>query len=152
MRLLHPRHADRRPGPARPRRGAKPRRHPRTYFRQLLPLPRISGYSRCNRIHGTISRPGTGRKGRLTMNEHVHTPTLSERADELEEKMMNELGERVATKSVLFGMADGKIEMMSGFDFKKNNPDKFFLMGADPRLPQFQEKQAVIFFFKNCFA
>ena len=29
----------------------------------------------------------------------------------LEEKMMNELAERIATKSVLFGMADGKIEM-----------------------------------------
>ena len=70
------------------------------------------------------------------MNEHVHSPTLSERADEIEEKMMNELAERIATKSVLFGMADGKIEMLNGFDFKKNNPDKYFLMGADPRLPK----------------
>ncbi len=39
---------------------------------------------------------------------------LSERADALEEQMMNELGERVATKSVLFDMADGKVEMPSG--------------------------------------
>jgi len=31
------------------------------------------------------------------MNEHVQTPTLSERADEIEEKMMNELAERIAT-------------------------------------------------------
>ena len=45
------------------------------------------------------------------MNEHVHAPTLSERADELEEKMMNDLAERIATKSVLFGMADGKVEI-----------------------------------------
>ena len=86
------------------------------------------------------------------MNEHVHAPTLSERADELEEKMMAELGERVATKSVLFGMADGKIEMVSGFDFKKNNPDKYFLMGADPRLPQMPKKPTLIDFFKNRFA
>ena len=36
--------------------------------------------------------------------------TLSERADELEEQMMNELNERIATKSVLFSMGDGKID------------------------------------------
>ena len=40
--------------------------------------------------------------------------TLSERADELEERMMNELNERIATKSVLFNMGDGKVEMESG--------------------------------------
>ena len=70
------------------------------------------------------------------MNEHVHSLTLSERADEIEEKMMNELAERIATKSVLFGMADGKIEMLNGAAFKKTNPDSYFLMGADPRLPK----------------
>jgi HD domain len=86
------------------------------------------------------------------MNEHVHSPTLSERADEIEEKMMNELAERIATKSVLFGMADGKIEIANSFDFKKNNPDKFFLMGADPRLPAMPKKPTLIDFFKNRFA
>src|SRR5580700_5078440 len=86
------------------------------------------------------------------MNEHVHSPTLSERADEIEEKMMNELAERVASKSVLFGMADGKIELMNGVEFKKNNPDKYFLMGADPRLPVMPEKPTLIDFFKCRFA
>ena len=86
------------------------------------------------------------------MNEHVHSPTLSERADEIEEKMMNELAERIATKSVLFGMADGKIEIANSFDFKKNNPDKYFLMGADPRLPTMPKKPTLIDFFKNRFA
>src|SRR5580704_15891941 len=86
------------------------------------------------------------------MNEHVQAPTLSERADELEEKMMNDLAERIATKSVLFGMADGKVEIQNSFDFKKNNPDKFFLMGADPRLPAMPEKPTLIDFFKNRFA
>ena len=47
------------------------------------------------------------------MNEHANPATLSAQADELEERMMNELGERIATKSVLFGLADGKIEMQS---------------------------------------
>ena len=74
------------------------------------------------------------------MNEHVHAPTLSERADDLEEKMMNDLAERIATKSVLFGMADGKVEIQNSVEFKKNNPDKFFLMGADPRLPPMPKK------------
>src|SRR5580700_8322162 len=86
------------------------------------------------------------------MNEHVHSPTLSERADEIEEKMMNELAERVASKSVLFGMADGKIELMNGVEFKKNNPDKYFLMGADPRLPAMPKKPTLIDFFNNRFA
>jgi hypothetical protein len=86
------------------------------------------------------------------MNEHVHAPTLSERADELEEKMMSDLAERIATKSVLFGMADGKVEIQNSMDFKKNNPDKFFLMGADPRLPAMPKKPTLIDFFKNRFA
>src|ERR1700758_3965731 len=86
------------------------------------------------------------------MNEHVNATTLSERADEIEEKMMNELAERIATKSVLFGMADGKVEMMNGFEFKKNNPDKYFLMGADPRLPKMPAKPTLIDFFQNRFA
>ena len=47
------------------------------------------------------------------MNEHANPATLSAQADELEERMMHQLGERIATKSVLFGLADGKIEMQS---------------------------------------
>jgi hypothetical protein len=86
------------------------------------------------------------------MNEHVQTMTVAERADAIEEKMMNELAERIATKSVLFGMADGKIEMINGMEFKKANPDKYFLMAADPRLPKMPEKPTLIDFFKNRFA
>ena len=86
------------------------------------------------------------------MNEHARPLTLSERADEIEEQMMHELGERVATKSVLFGMADGKIEMLNGAEFKAANPDKYFLMGADPRLPQMSAKPTLIDFFNNRFA
>ena len=63
------------------------------------------------------------------MNEHVHTPTLSERADEIEEKMMHELAERVATKSVLFGMADGKIEMLNGVGVQEEQSGQVFSDG-----------------------
>jgi len=40
--------------------------------------------------------------------------TLSEQADELEEQMMEELNDKIATKSVLFTLADGQTDMVSG--------------------------------------
>jgi HD domain len=86
------------------------------------------------------------------MNEHARPQTLSEHADAVEEKMMHELAERVASKSVLYGMADGKIELLNGAEFKANNPDKYFLMGADPRLPKMPAKPTLIDFFNNRFA
>src|SRR5215467_8032667 len=85
------------------------------------------------------------------MNEHAKPLTLSERADELEEQMMHELGERIAVKSTLFNIADGKVEMPSGPALKNANPDKYFLMGADPRLPKMPEKPTLIDFFKHRF-
>src|SRR6266446_4406910 len=86
------------------------------------------------------------------MNEHAKPPTLSERADELEEQMMHELGERIAVKSTLFNIADGKVEMPNGPALKAANPDKYFLMGADPRLPKMPNKPTLIDFFHNRFA
>ncbi|HJY16046.1 MAG TPA: HD domain-containing protein, partial [Xanthobacteraceae bacterium] len=86
------------------------------------------------------------------MNEHASPQSLSQAADALEEQMMHELGERIATKSVLFGMADGKVAMDSGPKLKAANPDKYFLMGADPRLPKMPEQPTLIDFFNNRFA
>jgi hypothetical protein len=83
------------------------------------------------------------------MNEHAKPMTLSERADELEEQMMNDLNARIATKSVLFGMADGKVEMKTPQELKAANPGKYFLMGADPRLPKMPEKPTLVDFFKS---
>jgi aerobic-type carbon monoxide dehydrogenase small subunit (CoxS/CutS family) len=78
--------------------------------------------------------------------------TRAGKADELEERMMHELGERIATKSVLFRMADGKVEMENGAALKAANPDKYFLMGADARLPKMPKKPTLIDFFNNRFA
>ena len=78
--------------------------------------------------------------------------TLSDRADELEEQMMHELNQKIATKSVLFGMADGKVEIKSGNELLAKNPGKYFLMGADKRLPEMPEKPTLIDFFKRRFA
>jgi hypothetical protein len=78
--------------------------------------------------------------------------TLSERADELEEEMLNELNARIATKSVLFGMADGKVAMESGAALQAKHGGKYFLMGADPRLPKLPDKPTLIDFFRHRFA
>ncbi len=86
------------------------------------------------------------------MNEHQKPLTLSERADELEEKMMNELNERIATKSTLAYLMDGKVEMSSTPALKAANPGKYFLMGADPRLPKLPDKPTLIDFMKHRFA
>jgi hypothetical protein len=83
---------------------------------------------------------------------HPQAMTLSERADELEEQMMNELNEKIATKSVLFNMADGKVEMDSGPALQAKNPGKLFLMGADPRLPKMPDEPTLIDFFNLRFA
>ena len=73
--------------------------------------------------------------------------TLSERADELEEQMARDL-ERIVTKSVLFNLADGKVEMESGPALQKKYPGKYMLMGADPRLPAMPDKPTLVDFFK----
>jgi len=86
------------------------------------------------------------------MNEHARPLTLSERAAELEEQMMQALNERIITKSVLFRMADGRVEIDNGQALLAANPGKHFLMGADPRLPEMPEKPTLIDFFKARFA
>jgi hypothetical protein len=86
------------------------------------------------------------------MQDHTRPMTLSERADDLEERMMHELSERIATKSVLFTLADGKVGMESGPALQAKNPGKYFLMGADPRLPQMPDKPTLLDFFRQRFA
>jgi hypothetical protein len=78
--------------------------------------------------------------------------TMSEQADELEERMMHELTDKIATKSVLFTLADGEIGMVGGAALQAKNPGKHFLMGADPRLPKMPDKPQLLDFFKQRFA
>ena len=86
------------------------------------------------------------------MNEHARPLTLSERADELEEQMMHDLSERIATRSTLFYLGDGKVQMDVGDKLLAANPGKRFLMGADPRLPKMPDQPTLIDFFKARFA
>src|SRR6201999_485340 len=74
-----------------------------------------------------------------------------DRADALEEHMMHEL-EHIVTRSVLFGLADGKVGMESGPSLMAKNPGKYMLMGADPRLPQMPAKPTLIDYFRCRFA
>jgi len=77
--------------------------------------------------------------------------TLAEQADELEHKMMEELNDKIATKSALFAMADGDLDYVGGAALQARNPGKYFLMGADPRLPKMPDKPTLLDFFKHRF-
>ena len=77
--------------------------------------------------------------------------TLSQRADELEERMMHEL-ERVVTKSVFCNLTDGRVEMAGGAALLSKYPGKRFLMSEDPRLPKMPEKPTLIDYFRCRFA
>lgn len=77
--------------------------------------------------------------------------TLSERADALEHQMMREL-DSIISKSMLFNLADGKLEMEGGAALQARYPGKRMLMGDDPRLPKMPAKPTLVDFFKYRFA
>ncbi len=77
------------------------------------------------------------------------TQTLSERADELEFQQMQELGDRIVTKSLLFYLADGEQSLGDGFGV---GTGKQLLMGEDPRLPKMPEEPTLLDFFKYRFS
>ena len=75
-----------------------------------------------------------------TPNRNVST--LSERADAIELKHLQELGDRMIGKSVLYNLANGK---------RIFSPRKFgvrLLMGEDPRLPPMPAKPTLLDFFR----
>lgn len=75
--------------------------------------------------------------------------TLSERADALEAQRMEELGNRIVTKSLLYNLADGEVSLGGGFAV---GPGQTLLMGEDPRLPELPEKPTLMDFFRYRFA
>ena len=75
--------------------------------------------------------------------------SMSERADALELQQMEELGERIVTKSLLYNLADGDQSLGIGFAIGSG---KRLLMGEDPRLPEMPEKPTLIDFFNLRFA
>ena len=75
--------------------------------------------------------------------------SMSERADALELQQMEELGERIVTKSLLYNLADGDQSLGVGFAIGSG---KRLLMGEDPRLPEMPEKPTLIDFFNLRFA
>lgn len=93
------------------------------------------------------------------MNSSSHTPppgkTLSERADELEHRMIAELDRKVV-KSVLFtsGERDPTAPIMPapGAPRTTGEGPKHFLMGDDPRLHPMPKAPTLLDFFKHRFA
>ena len=72
--------------------------------------------------------------------------SLSERADELEHHQMQELGERIVGKSLLYHLADGE-RTLGHRPFGGR-----MLMGEDPRLPSLPEEPTLLDFFRCRFA
>src|SRR5919197_4675019 len=106
----------------------------------------------CRQAQTDNSPQGVHRERRMGPHAASRPLTLSEQADELEHKMMEELNDKIATKSALFSMGDGNMDYVSGADLMARNPGKHFLMGADPRLPKMPDKPTLIDFFKLRFA
>ena len=73
-------------------------------------------------------------------------PSMAERADELEHRQMEELGERAMVKSFLFNLADGE----RSFGPRPRGDARH--MGEDPRLPTMPEKPTLLDFFRLRFA
>ena len=71
---------------------------------------------------------------------------MTERADELERNMSDEL-DRFATKSALYNMADGELGP-GGLGAAPDTSGKYYLMGDDPRLPKMPAKPTILDFFK----
>ena len=71
-----------------------------------------------------------------------NAPTLSQRADELEHRQMQELGERIVGKSLLYNLADGEPTL------GENAFGGRMLMGEDSRLPALPDRPTLLDFFR----
>src|SRR5262245_13320058 len=71
--------------------------------------------------------------------------TLSERADELEDRMMKTL-DRVPSRSPLYVM--GEIDPRIGVARPPLQPGQHMLQGPDPRLPAMPAKPTILDFFR----
>src|SRR6202161_3288173 len=84
------------------------------------------------------------------MNDHAQAMTLSARADAIEEHMMHGL-ERSVVKSVLFNLADGRVNDDTAATLARN-PGQYVIMRDDPRLPKMPAKPTLVDYFKCRFA
>jgi HD domain len=80
------------------------------------------------------------------------SPSLADRADALEQTKMAELDDAIATKSLLFELADGSREMPNPAKLREGRPGAHMLMDQDPRLPRMPEQPALLDFFRCRFA
>ncbi len=85
------------------------------------------------------------------MNVAAQPKTLSERADELEHEMEQQL-EHAVSKSLLFNLADGWVGIDTSAMLNEKYPGKYMLMGDDPRLPKMPAKPELLDYFRLRFA
>jgi hypothetical protein len=75
--------------------------------------------------------------------------SMSDRADALEVKMMEEMDKRIVTRSMLYCLADGEDSMGPPINY---GPGQHLLMGEDPRLKKMPEKPTLLDFFRLRFS
>ena len=74
--------------------------------------------------------------------------TLSDRADDLEQKLSDEL-DVIISRSALANMEDGRLGNSDmGMATLAKHPGKHFLIGDDPRLPKMPEKPTLVDYFR----
>ena len=74
--------------------------------------------------------------------------SMSEKADELELKMSDEL-DVILTKSALANMEDGQLGAIGmGIHEQRKHPGKLFIIDDDPRLPKMPDKPTLLDFFE----
>jgi hypothetical protein len=74
--------------------------------------------------------------------------TATERADALEDTMMEDLENAIGVKSRLFLLAEADFTMPNGAKLQREHPGAKMLMGDDPRLPRMPDKPTLVDFFK----
>jgi hypothetical protein len=78
----------------------------------------------------------------------TETMSLSERADALEDQMIEQL-DVIYTKSALANMEEGRLGASgTGMDNLSKHPGRLFLIGDDPRLPKMPAKPTLMDYFK----
>jgi hypothetical protein len=74
--------------------------------------------------------------------------TASQRADALEDKMMDEFEQKIGVKARLYLLAEADFAMPNGAKLQRENPGAKMLMGDDPRLPKMPDKPTLMDFFR----
>ena len=78
--------------------------------------------------------------------------TASQKADALEDRLMDDLQDAIGVKARLYLLAEGDFTMPNGAALQRQHPGAKMLMSDDPRLPKMPAKPTLMDFFRLRFA